>query len=223
MSQGMISCIKFDPSLTFWTPTSKTFILLNERWLSMKVWWLQGPHNTETIHAHEANQEGFWGLGACMFFWIYGVVSNIPRQRGGNFWKHWVKGSYWIFQNHFGIRDIVFTLTIFLLPSIWWRKHCWEKILLLVVVPQAKVPQCTLRINRKHYPKSILKNDKDLRVGDFDYAQSDELSVIKWKDRGKKSVNVLTTIHNCKKDKSIPEKKYNVQKRSQIIIVIWEE
>lgn len=54
----------------------------------------------------------------------------------------------------------------------------------------------TFRINRKFYPKTLLKNDKEMKVGDSDFAQAGDYSVVKWRDRGKKSVNVISSMHN---------------------------
>ncbi|KAJ8890073.1 hypothetical protein PR048_009580 [Dryococelus australis] len=50
--------------------------------------------------------------------------------------------------------------------------------------------------NRKRFPKNILKTDKDLKFGDSDYAVCGEISVTKWKDRGIKTVVVISNMHN---------------------------
>lgn len=54
----------------------------------------------------------------------------------------------------------------------------------------------TLRENRKNYPKTVLKKDKEMSIGEYDYASSEDISVSKWKDRGKKSVVVVSTFHD---------------------------
>lgn len=53
----------------------------------------------------------------------------------------------------------------------------------------------TIRPNRKNYPKN-LKCDKDMIQSEIDFAQCDDTSIIKWKDRGTKSVSVISTMHN---------------------------
>lgn len=64
----------------------------------------------------------------------------------------------------------------------------------------------TFRVNRKYYPKLILKDDKKMKIGDSDFAQAGDISVVKWKDRGKKSVNVVSNMHN--------PTKFNIVKRT---------
>lgn len=54
----------------------------------------------------------------------------------------------------------------------------------------------TIRVNRKHYPSSIMKKDKELKMSEYDFAQSNDIGVTKWKDRGKKCVSTASTIHN---------------------------
>jgi len=49
--------------------------------------------------------------------------------------------------------------------------------------------------NRKYFLKSIIKSDKTLKMGEYDFATSGEISVFKWMDRGKKPVVTVSTIH----------------------------
>lgn len=55
----------------------------------------------------------------------------------------------------------------------------------------------TFRVNKKMYPKDIMKKDKDFKMGDTDFAQSDDVSISRWKDRGKKPVTVVSNMHNA--------------------------
>lgn len=54
----------------------------------------------------------------------------------------------------------------------------------------------TFRTNRKKYPTDLLAQDKTMRLGESDYVQSGDISVTKWRDRGKKSVVVVSSLHN---------------------------
>jgi len=54
----------------------------------------------------------------------------------------------------------------------------------------------TIRSTRKDYP-SNLKPEKEMQKGDIDYVQCDNISVSKWRDRGRKSVSVISSIHNA--------------------------
>lgn len=54
----------------------------------------------------------------------------------------------------------------------------------------------TFRKNRKYYPSKVLKNDKDMKKGDFDFVQCGDITVTKWKDRGKNPVNLVSNMHN---------------------------
>lgn len=54
----------------------------------------------------------------------------------------------------------------------------------------------TFRSNRKNYPTEIMKIDKGMKPGDFDSASSGEISFCKWKDRGKKNVIIISSLHD---------------------------
>ncbi|XP_023313017.1 piggyBac transposable element-derived protein 4-like [Anoplophora glabripennis] len=54
----------------------------------------------------------------------------------------------------------------------------------------------TFRTNRKNYPKELLADEKVLKTGQSDCAMSDDFSLAKRKDRGKKSVVVISSMHN---------------------------
>lgn len=53
----------------------------------------------------------------------------------------------------------------------------------------------TIQRNRKHLPNNLLKSDKTKKTGDYDSVSSGDLSVSKWKDRGKTSVMVVSSMH----------------------------
>lgn len=53
-----------------------------------------------------------------------------------------------------------------------------------------------VQTDRKHFPKNILKQDKELTIGNSDFATSGEISVVKWKDRGTKSVKIASNMHD---------------------------
>lgn len=53
----------------------------------------------------------------------------------------------------------------------------------------------TMLQNRKFFPKTLLKEDKTLNIGEYDFATSGEISVFKWMDRGKKPVVTVSSIH----------------------------
>lgn len=43
----------------------------------------------------------------------------------------------------------------------------------------------TIKSNKKYFPSSVLKDDKKLKQGQFDVVTSNEITISKWKDRGK--------------------------------------
>nr|CAI5859199.1 unnamed protein product [Callosobruchus analis] len=53
----------------------------------------------------------------------------------------------------------------------------------------------TVRVNRKHLPVNVI-NDKSLKQHQTDFATSGDISFIRWIDRGKKPVTVLSSMHN---------------------------
>ncbi|KAI4455151.1 transposase is4 [Holotrichia oblita] len=55
----------------------------------------------------------------------------------------------------------------------------------------------TIRQTRKDFPKTVLKPDSKLRLSESDGVIKDEVGISKWKDRGKKSVYVATTMYNA--------------------------
>ncbi|CAI6348589.1 unnamed protein product [Macrosiphum euphorbiae] len=54
----------------------------------------------------------------------------------------------------------------------------------------------TIKSNKKYFPSSVLKDDKKLKQGQFDVVTSNEITISKWKDRGKKCVNVISNMHD---------------------------
>lgn len=67
----------------------------------------------------------------------------------------------------------------------------------------------TLQSNRKFYPKNKLVDDKRMKFGNHDSASDGDISVTKWKDRGKKSVIVASNMHN-------PEEVTYVKRRNKV-------
>ena len=55
----------------------------------------------------------------------------------------------------------------------------------------------TIRQTRKHFPKRHLIEDKKIAMGQSDFAVCNEISIVKWKDRGTKSVTVCSNMHNA--------------------------
>lgn len=53
----------------------------------------------------------------------------------------------------------------------------------------------TLRPTRRYFPKNLLKADKTLKTGEIDFVTTEDITISKWKDRGKKAVNVISTMH----------------------------
>ncbi|XP_015375252.1 PREDICTED: piggyBac transposable element-derived protein 4-like, partial [Diuraphis noxia] len=53
----------------------------------------------------------------------------------------------------------------------------------------------TIKSNKKYFPSGVLKDDKELKQGQFDVVTSNEITISKWKDRGKKCVNVISNMH----------------------------
>ena len=57
----------------------------------------------------------------------------------------------------------------------------------------------TVRSTRKHFPKDELKCDRQLNQSESDFAQSGDITVCKWMDRGKKAVSVASSMHDPNK------------------------
>ncbi|KAF0711469.1 piggyBac transposable element-derived protein 4-like, partial [Aphis craccivora] len=73
----------------------------------------------------------------------------------------------------------------------------------------------TMLQNRKYFPKTLLKVDKSLSMGDYDFASSGEISVYKWMDRGKKPVVVVSSFHKGE-DITMVKRKNNVGIREDV-------
>jgi hypothetical protein len=54
----------------------------------------------------------------------------------------------------------------------------------------------TIRQTRKFFPKTELPLDSTLKITESAGVLSGEIGISKWKDRGKKSVCVISTMHN---------------------------
>lgn len=52
----------------------------------------------------------------------------------------------------------------------------------------------TIILTRRFFPKDKLKSDKELKYGESDSCVTKNVGIVKWKDRGSKSVCVLTSI-----------------------------
>ncbi|KAL4152634.1 hypothetical protein QTP88_000467 [Uroleucon formosanum] len=55
----------------------------------------------------------------------------------------------------------------------------------------------TFRINKKYYPKDLMKKDSLYKPGDIEFAQCDDISICRWKDRGSKPVTVISSMHDA--------------------------
>lgn len=55
----------------------------------------------------------------------------------------------------------------------------------------------TIRQSRKEYPTNYIKKDSEIRKTEFDLVQAGEISVGKWKDRGKKCVSVVSSMYDA--------------------------
>ncbi|KAG5893734.1 hypothetical protein JTB14_022342 [Gonioctena quinquepunctata] len=88
---------------------------------------------------------------------------------------------------------------------LYFDNFCTTSNVMKTSMEQNTFASGTFRVNRKYYPKLILKGDKKIKIGDSDFAQAGDISVSKWKDRGKKSVNV-SNMHNTTK--------FNIVKRT---------
>ncbi|XP_025191739.1 uncharacterized protein LOC112591992, partial [Melanaphis sacchari] len=55
----------------------------------------------------------------------------------------------------------------------------------------------TFCINKKFYPKHLMKKDSLYKPGEIEFAQSEDVSVCRWKDRGKKPVTVISNMHDA--------------------------
>lgn len=53
----------------------------------------------------------------------------------------------------------------------------------------------TFRSNCKYFP-STFRKDSQMKMGDHDFVMDGDISVVKWKDRGKKCVLIGSTLHN---------------------------
>lgn len=56
----------------------------------------------------------------------------------------------------------------------------------------------TIRQTRKLFPRHILTDDKKMKIGETDGVINENTAISKWKDRGKKSVSIISTMHNPK-------------------------
>lgn len=84
----------------------------------------------------------------------------------------------------------------------------------------------TIRPNHRGLPG--LKSDGEMGKGEMDFAQSGDISVSRWKDRGSKAVTVISSMHNAEIKKKVnrtqpdgKKKKSIAQNQSRITIAIW--
>lgn len=57
----------------------------------------------------------------------------------------------------------------------------------------------TILTNRVENPIDEIKEDKEISLHDHDYAQCGDMSIVKWADKGKKCVSVISTMSNPSK------------------------
>lgn len=73
----------------------------------------------------------------------------------------------------------------------------FSSVLMAKKLLEKKLFSCgTIRQTRKWFPKHILSEDKQMKIGDSDGVIYGNTAISKWKDRGKKSVTVISTMHN---------------------------
>lgn len=66
----------------------------------------------------------------------------------------------------------------------------------------------TIQADRKGFPKHLLKADNTMKMGDSDFVSDGEVSIVTWKDRGKKSVKIISNMHD-------PEQITEIQRKSK--------
>ncbi|XP_008189763.1 uncharacterized protein LOC103311811 [Acyrthosiphon pisum] len=52
----------------------------------------------------------------------------------------------------------------------------------------------TFRVNKKYYPKHFMKTDVKYTSGDIEYAQSEDIGIMRWKDRESKPVTLISNM-----------------------------
>ncbi|KAF0751252.1 piggyBac transposable element-derived protein 4-like [Aphis craccivora] len=64
----------------------------------------------------------------------------------------------------------------------------------------------TFRVNKKFYPKHLMKKDSLYKPGEIEFAQSEDISVCRWKDRGKNRLQptIYPGVKNPKRGLSSP-------------------
>lgn len=65
------------------------------------------------------------------------------------------------------------------------KLFCTEKLLSKKLFGCGKIQS-----DRKYFPKNLLKQDTELKFENSHFATGDEISVVKWKDKGEKSVKI---------------------------------
>lgn len=64
----------------------------------------------------------------------------------------------------------------------------------------------TIQKNRKYLPHDLLLPDKSMKMGQFDSASCGEISISKWKDRGKASVMIVSGMHKSSDEAEVKRK-----------------
>jgi len=64
----------------------------------------------------------------------------------------------------------------------------------------------TFRVNKKFYPKHLMKKDSLYKPGEIEFAHSEDKSVCRWKDRGKKPVTVISNMHDASSTEIVKRK-----------------
>lgn len=64
----------------------------------------------------------------------------------------------------------------------------------------------TFRVNKKFYPKHLMKKDSLYKPGEIEFGQSEDISVCRWKDRGKKPGTVISNMHDASSTEIVKRK-----------------
>ncbi|XP_063219616.1 piggyBac transposable element-derived protein 4-like isoform X1 [Bacillus rossius redtenbacheri] len=70
----------------------------------------------------------------------------------------------------------------------------------------------TILQTKKFFPKDLFKNDKNLTLGEYDYVSTRDMGLVKWKDRGTKSVCIVSSMDDPSETCSISRKNIHGQK-----------
>ncbi|XP_060880005.1 piggyBac transposable element-derived protein 4-like [Metopolophium dirhodum] len=80
--------------------------------------------------------------------------------------------------------------------KIWALADSYSGFLLNLDIYTGKKSNGIPEVNKKYYPKHLMKNDGKYTSGDIEYAQSEDIGIMRWKDRGSKPVTLVSNMHN---------------------------